>query len=371
MKWLGMIKVVGHPSLLPLAISTFISIAGPGGVAEIGLRAPSVANLPTTFDAPLVVAPPSEPLVLVLRPVPHQPGNNVAPVELAATFLHAETPGDQTEPVTEISIVSDQFTSPDNPQPEPVVPADEAGVTEPVAPPIDEGDDPAQPPVDEPSGDTGNDPGNDEGDPGDGTDDDSIGDDGSDGDSDEPVCDPPGTGPEPHEGVPPGHDQDGDGIDDRCQDGTGDDGTGAGDDGTSSGDDGTGTGDDGTGTGDDGTGTGDDGTGTGDDGTGTGDDADEPVCDPPGNGPDPHGGVPPGHDKNEDGIDDRCQEGVDEGEPDVCPPADNGTGNGNANGNGSGANGSCGADPEAGANDPTDQTASDGKDDKDKKKDDS
>jgi hypothetical protein len=344
MKWLGMIKVVGHPSLLPLAISTFISIAGPGGVAEISRHAPAVATLPTTFDAPLVVAPPSEPLVLVLRPVPHQPGNNVAPVEPAATFLHAETPGEQTEPVTEISIVSDQFTSPDNPQPEPVVPADEAGVTEPVAPPIDEGEDPAQPPVHEPSGDAGNDPGNDEGDTGGGTGDDGIGDDGSDGDSDEPVCDPPGTGPAPHEGVPPGHDQNGDGIDDRCQDGAGDDGSGDGSDG-----DGTGE-------------TGDDGTGTDDDGTGTGDDADEPVCDPPGRGPDPHDGVPPGHDKNEDGIDDRCQEGVEEGEPDVCPPADNGTGNGNANGNGNGANGSCSADPEAGANDPTDQTANDGKD---------
>ncbi len=140
----------------------------------------------------------------------------------------------------------------------------------------------------------------------------------------EAECDPPGTGPEPHEGVPPGHDQNGDGIDDRCQedqdpgDGSPTDG-GTTDGGTTDG----GTTDGGTdatmaattdgGTTDGGAtdggatdGGATDGGAT--DGGATDGGTDQAECDPPGNGHENHGTPPPGHDKNEDGIDDRCQE---------------------------------------------------------------
>jgi hypothetical protein len=97
------------------------------------------------------------------------------------------------------------------------------------------------------------------------------------------------------------------------------------------------------------------------------------VCDPPGNGPDPHSGVPPGHDQNNDGIDDRCQEDGEEGDQDGCHS--NGNGNGNGNGHdqdGDGVDDHCGDDTEGA--DETGQTGDSGEDDtkdKNKKEDDS
>jgi len=217
-KRLGFLRVFAHPSVLPLAISTFISIAGPGGVAEISLHAPVVANLPTTFDAPLVVAPPSEPMVLVLHRVPaHTPSD--VPDQPIAPLLDPQLPGDQSEPATQTSPVTPEALETQIPEPAPAASPDhaEGAVPEvPAAPPTDTGDEPAPPPADEPDGDAGDETGNDEGADTGEPDGDGDGNDDGAGD-DEPVCDPPGTGPEPHDGVPPGHDKNDDGTDDRCQ----------------------------------------------------------------------------------------------------------------------------------------------------------
>ena len=251
MKWLGVLKVLAHPSLLPLTISTFISIAGPGGVAEISRHAPAIANVPT-LEAPIVVAPPSEPVILVLRRVPPQ-----APV----TFQTCRS-----------RLPSTLNSRPPRPhrilrRPDPASTDESADAVPEVttASPTDASSEPTPPPVDDPSNggdDTGNGGGNDNGEPsGDGEENP----DGSGGD--EPVCDPPGTGPGPHGGVPPGHDQNGDGIDDRCQDGAGDDGTGDSSDNDGTGDTGGDTGsDDGAGDGAGGNGgdTGDDSGDAGD-----------------------------------------------------------------------------------------------------------
>jgi hypothetical protein len=41
MKWLALgMKMLAHPSLLPIALATFVSVAGPGGIAEFGGKCP-------------------------------------------------------------------------------------------------------------------------------------------------------------------------------------------------------------------------------------------------------------------------------------------------------------------------------------------
>jgi hypothetical protein len=330
MKWLGVLKFFAHPSLLPLAVSTFVSIAGPGGVAEISRHAPVVASVPT-IDAPHVAAAPSEPLVLVLRPVsPQIPPDATSPEAPTAAILVTQAPDDGLPPVTETSPVPDSGGEPAILDAGPVA-VDATAVPENPTPRSDvESAPPASQGPDDFNGDDTEVPGRDDSggpDGGDEQDGDSSGDDSSGDDSSgdqQPVCDPPGNGPDPHDGVPPGHDQNDDGIDDRCQDGTDDDtldvgsdndGTGnTGDDPPDNGSAGGDGADNDDGADDDGPGDGDDAPGDGSDGSDAprdddGAENDDPACDPPGNGPVPHGNVPPGHDKNEDGIDDRCQEG--------------------------------------------------------------
>lgn len=319
MKWLGVLKFFAHPSLLPLAISTFISIAGPGGVAEISRHAPVVATVPT-IDAPHVVAAPSEPLILVLRPVsPQTPPDTTSPAAPTAPVLNTQSSHDLRTLASETPPVSDGDGQPEVPD---AAPVPVASTEVPEDPPTNSGDESVPPVPEEPDDPIGDDtevPGGDDSSAPDGNDD-------QDGDSsgdDQPVCDPPGNGPDPHDGVPPGHDQNDDGIDDRCQDATDDDTSDDGSDNDDTGNAGDDAPNDGSDNGDDAgndDGADDDGLGDGDDASDDGSDGDdvsgddgaendEPACDPPGNGPAPHGDVPPGHDKNEDGIDDRCQEG--------------------------------------------------------------
>jgi len=318
--WLSIVRTFGHASLLPLAVATFVSVAGPGGFAEIGRDVTGVPTLAVVSESAPVVA--DEQLALLVSAIHAEPPAAVLevgapeavknPIEsLSTETVAADTP----EEVVSTVQVPEEVTQPAPPDAPPA--QDDEPVVDPGTP-----EQPADsPPEDgsEDAGDTGDTPPADDtgsGDPpadipGDGT--------------DEPVCDPPGTGPAPHDGVPPGHDQNGDGIDDRCQEnqdpgdgGTTDGGTtdgGTTDGGTTDGGTTDGSTTDG-GTTDGSTtdgGTTDGGTtdgGTTDGGTTDGGTSDQPVCDPPGNGHENHGTPPPGHDKNGDGIDDRCQEGV-------------------------------------------------------------
>jgi hypothetical protein len=344
-KWLwgSGFKMLAHPSLLPIALATFISVAGPGGFAEIGRHVSAVPTVTVTPESPPIV--PNTSAVLVRQVNDELPAVAEPPVEhIVATELEiSDEPqfGPPAEaPVThEVALAPTEVPEPtiqpvgtDTPTVPDVEPVVVPGTPEePAGSPSDEtpsedgtgdaGDNDELPDGDggpESPPDEGEDPG--EGEPGE--------DDPGDG-GDEVQCDPPGNGPHPHDGVPPGHDQNGDGIDDRCQDtesdgqdgggegndtgtdGAGDNGSGddpAGDNGTGDTDTGdTGSGD--TGTGDSGagdTGTSETGGDDEEDASGSGGDAAE--CDPPGNGHGNHGTPPPGHDTNEDGIDDRCQD---------------------------------------------------------------
>src|SRR6266498_3014316 len=62
MKWLTLgAKAFAHPSLLPIALATFVSVAGPGGIAEFG------RNVPT---GPIVAVAPENLPVLANDPPP-------------------------------------------------------------------------------------------------------------------------------------------------------------------------------------------------------------------------------------------------------------------------------------------------------------
>jgi hypothetical protein len=335
--WVSVFKVLVHPALLPISLATFISVAGPGGFAEIGHHVNAVPTVTVTPDnppaipnPPLFVSVVHESTPLAAAPLTEPEAPSVFEIADESPSAAAEAPATLNE-VTETAPQINESPAPDVPPVQDDEPITLPTLPEaPVVTPADDG------PSDDETGDAGDDgdpPGDDNPDPGtppeddEGTGEEDPGD-GEVDNGDDVQCDPPGTGPEPHDGVPPGHDQNGDGIDDRCQDdesggqdaGEGNDpGTdGAGDDGSGDGAGGdSGTGD--TGTGD--TGTGD--TGTGDIGAGnsspsdsgandeevpSSSGADVAECDPPGNGHENHGTPPPGHDKNEDGIDDRCQD---------------------------------------------------------------
>jgi hypothetical protein len=321
--WVSVFKMLVHPAMLPVTLATFVSVAGPGGFAEIGRQVAAVPTVTVTPDSsPAITNPPAFLVRVVHEETPAVAAPAIdpdLPSELEITDeslgLAAEAPDTPDEGFM-TSEVPPSTTPPDEPDTSPeddngpvVVPStpQEPADTPPDADTVDDGaddvGDDGDPPNDD---DTGNPPADDddvgEDDPGDGD----VGD-GAD-DTDEADCDPPGNGPDPHEGVPPGHDQNGDGIDDRCQ-ATEEDAQDAGSGGT-------------------------------DDGGASDDSGDEPVsdngdesasdapiiegsasanvpsdssadvaeCDPPGNGHDNHGTPPPGHDQNEDGIDDRCQD---------------------------------------------------------------
>src|SRR3972149_2547590 len=52
MKWSSVLKLLAHPSLLPLALSAFISVAGPGGGAEIGRPGGGVPSAGAVWGGP-------------------------------------------------------------------------------------------------------------------------------------------------------------------------------------------------------------------------------------------------------------------------------------------------------------------------------
>jgi hypothetical protein len=290
MKWLPRgAKVLAHPSLLPIALATFVSVAGPGGIAEFG------SNMPTgTIVAVAPESPPAlvseQPDALLVRVVLEQ----TAPV---GPVVEAETP--QTSGTEELVATAGDASATDervagtegDPQ---IAPALEPDQQSP-----DSGDPPAdsntpEQPEDNPNntgggagdaGDDGDQPADDGGSVTPPQDDGNAGEEPRDGDSggngtddtSEGACDIPGNGHEKQD-LEPGHDKNNDGIDDRCQQDEGDD-----------------------------------------------EGAVDGECDVPGNGHDEHD-VGPGHDKNDDGIDDRCQrdEGDDEGTVGACDVPGNG-----------------------------------------------
>jgi hypothetical protein len=322
--WVSVFKMIVHPAMLPITLATFISVAGPGGFAEIGQRVSAVPTVTVTPDSPPAITNPPAFLVRVV----HEEATTVAAptiepdlpsaLDIADESLGAvdEAPDTPDEALMTIEVPA-STTQPDEPDNGPVVVPSTA--EEPADTPSD-GDT-----VDDGAGDVGNDgdPTEDDdtgsGDPSEDNDD--VGEDnpgdgdagnGSDG-ADEADCDPPGTGPDPHGGVPPGHDQNGDGIDDRCQEDESE-GQGGGGEGTDGGASDDPPGDEGA-SDEPISDNGDEGAsdepiidgGASDDVPGESN-ADRAECDPPGNGHDNHGTPPPGHDKNEDGIDDRCQD---------------------------------------------------------------
>jgi hypothetical protein len=289
------VKILAQPALLPVALATFVSLAGPGGIAEISHNVTAVPTVVVTTDSPTFVASVHSGALLIQ--VEERP-SSIAPV------FETEPP---SAPPTEevVSTVSQapgagggeaitQDTGPSAPAPEPVdggePTTDSNTPSQPAATPNDspDGDTPASPVTDPQAPPDGNPEPENPADDGDKVGDQPPADDGGDdvGDpTNEGPCDVPGNGHDKHE-VEPGHDKNNDGIDDRCQQ----------DDGAeppvvetpaveppvveppvdnSEGD--------------------------------VADDSNEPECDVPGNGHDKHE-VEPGHDKNNDGVDDRCQE---------------------------------------------------------------
>src|SRR3990172_2009321 len=92
MKWSSVLKLLAHPSLLPLALSAFISVAGPGGVAEIGRHGGVIPSVVVVEDGP--GAPPSQPIVFVLRDVTAVRPGETTP-DTGNVF---ETPGAPNDP---------------------------------------------------------------------------------------------------------------------------------------------------------------------------------------------------------------------------------------------------------------------------------
>src|SRR6266542_2620787 len=227
MKWLALgAKVLAHPSLLPIVLATFVSVAGPGGIAEFG------RNMPT---GPIVaVAPDSQPTLLSEQPdallvrVVHEQIAPVGPVVEAETpqpagtegvvaatgsdEASAGTEGDQQiapagEPDQQPPEIGDPAADPNTPE-QPATDPGDNGTGGGAGDPRDDGDQPADddgsvsPPQDD--GNSGEEP----------PDGDSSGN-GTD-DTGEGACDIPGNGHEKHD-VEPGHDKNDDGIDDRWQ----------------------------------------------------------------------------------------------------------------------------------------------------------
>src|SRR5438445_12585222 len=91
MKWVPWAaNALAHPSLLPIALATFVSVAGPGGIAEFGRNMPSGAIVAVAPENPLVLANEPSPALLV-RPVHKQTPASVGPVVDAEAPPPAET----------------------------------------------------------------------------------------------------------------------------------------------------------------------------------------------------------------------------------------------------------------------------------------
>src|SRR5438132_12789562 len=279
MKWLTLgVKMLAHPSLLPIAVATFVTMAGPGGVAEFGRTitpGPIVAAAPESPRIPVS----EHPAALLVRVV-HEPGP--APV---APVVEAETPQPtRTEEVASeaVNLSANDQASADNQHDPQISPAAEVNQQPPaIGGPLVGPDTPqhaADDRADNGGGGGAGDAGNDGDQPAD-EDDGSVtpppnnggageepsGGNGGDttgdsGDTGEDASDVPGNGQDKHP-VEPGHDKNNDGVDDRCQQNGGDD------------------------------------EGIADNG-----------CDVSSDGQDNHP-VEPGHDRNKDGVDDRSQQG--------------------------------------------------------------
>src|SRR5438034_3692516 len=87
MKWVPWAaNALAHPSLLPIALATFVSVAGPGGIAEFGRNMPSGAIVAVAPENPLVLANEPSPALLV-RAVHEQTPAPLAPGDLACPPL--------------------------------------------------------------------------------------------------------------------------------------------------------------------------------------------------------------------------------------------------------------------------------------------
>ena len=245
MKWVPWAaNALAHPSLLPIALATFVSVAGPGGIAEFGRNMPSGAIVAVAPENPLVLANEPSPALLV-RAVHEQTPASVGPVVDAGAPPPAETdkviaPSNEVSGTNETPIASDDH-------------GQTVATAEPVVAPTAIGQPPAgantpEQPADDPAdnggggdGNTGDDvdqpvdndppssPPDDNGGAGEAPSDGDSGEQPSDGASEgdttrdpgEGTCDVPGNGHDKHD-VEPGHDKNNDGIDDRCQPDEGD-----------------------------------------------------------------------------------------------------------------------------------------------------
>src|SRR3989442_514469 len=112
MKWVPWAaKALAHPSLLPIALATFVSVAGPGGIAEFGRNMPSGAIVAVAPENPLVLANEPSPALLV-RAVHEQTAASVGPVVDAEAPPPAETdeviaPSNEVSGTNETPIASD------------------------------------------------------------------------------------------------------------------------------------------------------------------------------------------------------------------------------------------------------------------------
>src|SRR2546428_727342 len=209
MKWVPWAaKALAHPSLLPIALATFVSVAGPGGIAEFGRSVPTGSIVAVAPETPLVLA--NEPRPAPLGRVAHeQTPASVGPVIAAErTPLATEEVIDPSHELTGTDEVS--------------MPSDDHGQTAPnsitVEVPTEDGDEGTVADECEVQG-NGHDkhdvePGHDKNN--DGIDDRCEPDEGGDEGTADDQCDVPGNGHDDHP-VEPGHDKDGDGIDNRCQ----------------------------------------------------------------------------------------------------------------------------------------------------------
>src|SRR5438093_11671227 len=148
MKWLALgMKMLAHPSLLPIALATFVSVAGPGGIAEFGGNMPTGQIVAVAPQSPPVLSS-EDPVALLVRVVHEQPP---APV---GRVVEAKTPP-SAEPDDAIGTSGDVSGAGEAP---PATAADQdiTPAVEPNQPPIEGGGAPAdsnapQQPADDPA----------------------------------------------------------------------------------------------------------------------------------------------------------------------------------------------------------------------------
>src|SRR5947208_211316 len=134
MKWVPWAaKALAHPSLLPIALATFVSVAGPGGIAEFGRSVPTGSIVAVAPETPLVLANEPRPAPLV-RVAHEQTPASVGPV-IAAERTPLET--------EEVIAPSHELTGTD----EASMPSDDHGQTAPNSTPVEVPTDSGEPPA--------------------------------------------------------------------------------------------------------------------------------------------------------------------------------------------------------------------------------